>query len=391
MTSFLTHFGNSGEQIYHYFAPGRINLIGEHIDYNGGWVMPFAISRGIHATVRFAAPRSDGSFLLRFRSQQAEGELYIDSQDPQAFERRLLSWMNYPLGIVSALHKDWGLALPCADVFFDSDLPMQSGLSSSAAMEALTLYLFLHHLDHPFSEDRTRLALFCQQVERQFVGVNCGIMDQFAVLQGRRGHVLLLHCDTLQCEYVPFVPEGFAILAFNTNKPRALVESKYNERRSECEAALQLIQSHGRTINNLCDANIDDLAYIERAVLRSRALHVIGENERVQGAAIEILKKNWAKTGKLLSKSHDSLSKNYEVTGYELDLLVGLLRQTKGCIGERMTGAGFGGCAIALVERSAVDECKNSVKLMYDKITGLSLDAFEVSPSDGVRFLGVYE
>lgn len=380
---FLHQFGGEAHDLRSYFAPGRVNLIGEHIDYNGGWVMPFALPQGIEALVR---PNLE-SRTLRVASHQADAVLYIDLDAPDAFDHRPVAWHNYPLGVVRHISRYLHLPLGGADILLNSNLPMRSGLSSSAAIEVLIAYILLHLNQHLMCEDRAAIARLCQQAENDFVGVQCGIMDQFAVAAARAQHALLLNCQTLYHRQVPFATALWSIVILNTNKERALSESKYNERRAECAAALAVMRQY-RPLRNLCAATQQDLARLSDPLLLRRARHAVTENRRVQNTAQALSQGKWHLVGRYLNASHLSLRDDYEVTGFELDTLVALAQQHPACMGARMTGAGFGGCAIALVETAQIDAFIEQLSVYYPQTTGLPLSVYCAAAADGVQYLG---
>ncbi|MGB1205068.1 MAG: galactokinase [Chitinophagales bacterium] len=361
-----------------FFAPGRINLIGEHIDYNGGLVLPIAINLGITAKVSF---RNDT--IINIKSAQIKEILNIDLET-ETYEKRRILWQNYPLGIIEYFKKN-DLPISAADISLSSNLPIGGGLSSSAALEVLISFVMLSAAKHDLLNDKTKVAQFCQQVENEFVGVKCGIMDQFAVAKGKENQAMLLNCDTLENEYIPFdLQNEYALILMNTNKKRELADSKYNERKAECDAALLEIQQQ-KNINYLCEADISDIEKLKNSVLQKRAKHVISENERVKKAVVALKNKKLKEFGKLMNESHESLKKDYEVTGFELDTLVSICQKNEACIGARMTGAGFGGCAIALVEKENAAAFAQKAKQEYDEKTGLSLDIYETMACEGVR------
>ncbi|MBM4388454.1 MAG: galactokinase, partial [Deltaproteobacteria bacterium] len=270
-------FGSPARPPEVYFAPGRVNLIGEHIDYNGGLVMPAAISLGIRAAV---SARSDN--VVEMRSLNEEGAVRVVLDKEILFSERD-GWGNYPKGVLKHL-SDQGARLGGMNILFSGDLPVGAGLSSSAAIEVLTGYIILDQFGGE-QVDGTRLALTCKEAENEFIGVNCGIMDQFTSAMGKEGRAILLDCATLDFEYLPVELGEFSLVIMNSNKKRALSESRYNERRSECDAALKLIASE-RKIENLCDARPCDVEeLISDPVLRKRALHAVTENSRVKKAA----------------------------------------------------------------------------------------------------------
>lgn len=361
-----------------YFAPGRINLIGEHLDYNGGTVLPAAIHLGVTATVN---PLPQNSIVLRsathsfFKKIDLTDEIYFDNHN---------DWTNYPLGIIAQLKKENHSVQPC-EIIFESTLPEGSGLSSSAAVEVVTAFALLSQTENKIN--LPWLAVFCKEVENNFIGVKCGIMDQYAVALGKKNNALLLDCAKVHHEYIPFDTGDYRLLIMNTKKPRSLVHSKYNERKQECETALHIIQTTKHEIQNLCEADIVWSAILNDEVLQRRARHVITEQLRVN-EAVKVLHFNDLSTfGRLMNASHASLKNDYEVSGVELDTLVETAQQIKGCLGARMTGAGFGGCAIALVHSTAINELTNKVSEKYFSVTGLTCEIYACNVDDGVRCL----
>ncbi len=366
-----------------FFAPGRVNLIGEHLDYNGGQVLPIAIAQGLEATVIY-----NGTSFIKIRSKGQVGELIIDLLT-ETFTKRTEEWMNYPLGVIKYLLPYIDRHVSGFTAVITSDLPIGSGLSSSAAIEVLTANILLG-LDQTQSKaDGIFVAQLCKKVENEFIGVNCGIMDQFVVAMGKAEHALLLNCDNMVYDYVPFLPDTYTLLVLNSNKPRKLSESKYNERKAECEQALYLINQHRSKspITNLSQAEFNWLGYLKDQILHKRAKHVITENYRVQASVKAMQDNDWFGFGEMLTQSHLSLKNNYEVSCLELDTLVELAINTHGCVGARMTGAGFGGCAIALVETNSVEQFINKVKPAYDSKTGLSLQIIPTQAENGVRLI----
>lgn len=362
-----------------YFAPGRICLIGEHIDYNGGWVMPAAISKGI-----YAAFRKEDNDILWMRSQLDDRDLVTSINQELAYNKAN-GWANYPLGVLRELQKK-NYKLPGAEVMFYSNLPVAAGLSSSACVEVLTGYMFTEQAGKPI--DRTQLALAAQQAENEFIGVKSGIMDQFAIAHGKAGNAILLNCDTLEYAHVPLKLGDYRIVVLNTNKQRALHESKYNERVAECRAALQLLQPH-TGIQYLVQADPRDInKYVPDAMLRRRAHHAASEQRRVQEAAAALRKGDLHTFGSLLSQSHRSLREDYEVSGHELDTMVEGAEQHPSCIGAKMSGAGFGGCAFALIKKDAIESFSAYIEQYYARHTGRKGTAFMVDVVDGVQKIG---
>lgn len=361
-----------------YFAPGRVNLIGEHLDYNGGKVLPVAINLGVTATV---LPLTENCIVLRssthsfFKKIDLNDEIYFDKKN---------EWTNYPLGIIAQLRKENHAVRSC-EIIFESNLPEGSGLSSSAALEVVTAFALLAHTESNIN--LAWLALFCKQVENDFIGVKCGIMDQYAVALGKKNQAILLDCNKVYHEYIPFNTGDYRLLVMDTKKPRSLIHSKYNERKQECETALRIIKAVIPEIQNLCEADMLWLDVLTDEVLKRRARHVISEQLRVN-EALKVLEMNDLSTfGRLMNASHNSLKNDYEVSGIELDLLAESACQIKGCLGARMTGAGFGGCAIALVHSTAVEELTNKVSDNYFKITGMQCQIYPCEISNGVHLV----
>lgn len=397
--SFARHFGNSGPAPEVFFCPGRVNLIGEHIDYNGGNVLPSTISQGIYAAVRFNTDSVNTGSVVRLRSDERDETIELGFAEIPPFQRRTGQtanstkwdgdgWLKYPVGVLASL-KQGGVPITGADIFFMSDLPIGAGVSSSAAIEVLTGYIFLSGPQRR-EVDRTALALRAQKVEREFVGVNCGIMDQFSVAQGKKGHAILLDCATLDFRYVPFELGKYRLMVMNTNKARELAASKYNERRAECETALAQInlgreKKSQASARDLCSVAEEDIQnYVSDPVVKRRAQHVLSEKKRVDLAVTALQGGLIREFGALMNDSHASLRTQYEVTGHELDSIVAAAQVHPGCIGARMTGAGFGGCAIALVLAEAVQEFSSNVGKRYLAETGLQADFFGGEPVGGV-------
>ncbi len=386
--SFLQFYGESANDnpIHTFFAPGRVNLIGEHIDYNGGFVFPGALTLGIAALAR---KRDDQ--LVRMNSLNTQQEVIVNLEGEMAYDEKD-DWGNYPKGVFNFLRKE-GYHLGGYDILYWGDLPDAAGLSSSAAMEVLTGYMMIT-LSFPTNQpgqreiDRVWLAQFGQRVENQFIGVNSGIMDQFAVAMGKKDHAMLLNTHSLEYQYVPFRLEGYSLLIMNTNKRRELADSKYNERRAECEQVLAILNQEYH-FKDLCSATMEAVdKLVADETLRKRARHVITENQRVL-QAVEVLKQGDLKTfGQLLDQSHTSLRNDYEVTGQELDAIVREAQQYGDCLGARMTGAGFGGCAIALVKNESLGDFKASVGAAYTQTTGLKADFYTSQIGDGVHQVG---
>lgn len=378
---FKSEYGVDNREIKTFLSPGRVNLIGEHIDYNGGFVFPGALTVGIYAALSL---RDDNK--IRMRSKNVAGEVTFDLSEDLVYKKED-DWGNYPKGVVKAL-MDLGHEVPGMDIVLYSNIPDGAGLSSSAALEVLMAYIILY-LENKEQIDRVEVSKLCQKVENEFVGVNCGIMDQFAVAVGKKDHAILLDCDSLHYEYAPLNLGGYSLVIMSTNKRRELADSKYNERRAECEKALEIINENKvEKLSNLCEATLDDIEiFISDEVIKRRAIHVVTENERVK-RSMEMLKDNdILGFGKLLTASHMSLENDYEVTGLHLDTLVHEALKIDGCIGARMTGAGFGGCAIALVNNSKVEEFKEKVSLSYENVTGITPSFYTSNIGEGTHVL----
>jgi len=360
-----------------YFSPGRVNLIGEHIDYNGGLVMPCAITFGTYLLV---SPNSDGIF--RFRSLNFDDRLDIPVQDD--YTKTDEFWFNYPLGVIEYFLKD-GHPVSGLDMLFYGDIPISSGLSSSASIEVVTAFALNDLMGSGYSKlDLVKLA---KSVENNFIGVNCGIMDQFAVAFGEKSKALMLNCDTLDYKAVDSNLGEYILAIINTNKPRKLAESKYNERVQECQAALAALQQE-LDINNLCD--IDTATFnkhshlITDKVVYKRAKHVIEENDRVKLAAVALSQNNLDEFGRLMYASHDSLRDLYEVSGIELDAIAEYSKTDANVAGARMTGAGFGGCGIALVKESAYEDFSKNIIAYYTNKIGYAPSVYRSLIGDGV-------
>ncbi|MBD8976178.1 galactokinase [Veillonella magna] len=374
---FVAQFGESEEPVRCYFAPGRVNIIGEHQDYNGGHVFPAALTVGIWGAMRV---RSDKK--VRLFSENMDTTVEVDVSMPLRYDATR-DWANYPLGIIDYLQRG-GHDMPGMDLYFVGNLPAGAGLSSSACILDLTGYMLWDYLGVPL--DMTKLAEMAQQVEYNFVGVKVGIMDQFAISQGKAGHGVLLDCTTMNYELVPLNWGDYRLIIMNTNKKRGLVDSKFNERKGECDAALAEIQKH-YPLTALSLAKESDLDYIADEVLRRRARHALTENLRVLRFMDALRAGDTNEIAEILTASHTSLQQDYEVSGKELDTMVTIARQQPGCLASRMTGAGFGGCAIALVETAQVEAFKEAVTTAYTKAIGTKPSMYEAEIGDGVHAL----
>lgn len=378
IAKFIEQFGDTGKPIDCYFAPGRVNIIGEHQDYNGGHVFPAALTCGIWGAMRL---RDDSK--VRLYSENMETTVVVDIHDDFVYDPAH-DWANYPLGIIEFLKKA-GHTLPGMDLFYSGNLPAGAGLSSSACILDLTGYMLWTELGlTPI--DRTKLAEMAQQVEYNFVGVKVGIMDQFAISHGKEGHGVLLDCTAMEFKHVPLNWGDYHLIIMNTNKKRGLVDSKFNERKAECDAAWAEIQKH-HPLEALALGTEADLELIADDVLRRRARHVITENLRVL-AFMEALKAgDTEKIAEIITTSHTSLRYDYEVSGLELDTMVEIACKQPGCLASRMTGAGFGGCAIALVATKDVAAFKENVPKLYEAAIGTEPTLYDAEIGDGVYSL----
>ena len=375
-------FGAGGD-IRTYFAPGRVNLIGEHTDYNGGHVFPCALTIGTYAAAR---KNSDGR--LRFYSMNFEQLGVIEANVRDLTYRKEDDWANYPKGVIwAAMQK--GYEVPYGmDILFEGTIPNSSGLSSSASIEVLTGYVLkdLFNLSYDMIEN----AQIGQYAENQFIGVNCGIMDQFAIAMGKENHAIFLDTATLAYEYVPVRLDGCRIVIMNTNKKRGLGDSKYNERRAECEEALAELKTRV-DIASLGDLNEEQFAAYEDAIAspirRKRARHAVLENQRTIRAVGALQAGDIAEFGRLMTASHVSLRDDYEVTGKELDTLVSEALSQPGVLGARMTGAGFGGCAVSLVQEEKVENLISHVGEKYTKEIGYAPTFYVVAIGSGPKRL----
>lgn len=356
----------------HYFSPGRINLIGEHTDYNGGHVFPASITYG---TYGLAAPREDKKVLVYSTNFDEIGVITF-TLDDLTFDKKD-NWANYVKGMVLKL-KEAGHTIDHGfELLVEGTIPNGAGLSSSASLELLVGVM----LEDVFAlnTDRLELVQTGKKVENEFIGVNSGIMDQFAIGFGEVDKAILLDTNTLKYEMVPVKLGDYAVVIMNTNKRRELADSKYNERRSECEEALARLQKKLdiQALGELDDATFEaNTNLIGDDTLIRRARHAVTENQRTLIAKTELENGNLAAFGKLLNASHHSLRYDYEVTGIELDTLVDAAQKQDGVLGARMTGAGFGGCAIALVKEETIPAFKNNVYDDYLKVVGYAPDFY---------------
>lgn len=378
LEKFKELFGGEGE-IGVYFAPGRVNMIGEHTDYNGGHVFPCALTIGTYGVAR---KREDKK--LRFYSMNFEQLGIIESSVEDLKPEKEADWTNYPKGVMWAFGEKGMKVTQGMDIVLFGNIPNGSGLSSSASVEVLTGFI----LRDMFGFDVTNqdLALIGQYSENKFNGINCGIMDQFAIAMGKKGNAIFLDTATLQYEYAPIELADAKIVISCSNKKRGLGDSKYNERRSECERALAELKEVVK-IESLGDLTEEQFEQykdaIKEEVCKKRAKHAVYENQRTIHAVRALKENNVALFGKLMNESHVSLRDDYEVTGIELDTLVEEAWKIDGVIGARMTGAGFGGCTVSIVKDAAVETFIREVGAAYEKKIGYAADFYVVEIGDG--------
>ena len=375
---FYEKYGNRNEQPVLFFSPGRVNLIGEHTDYNGGYVFPCALNYGTYLLIR----KINGN-ILKFSTINFSDD--FETELSGLFKNTGKKWINYPLGVINEFLKK-GIKLSGLEFLYYGDVPNGAGLSSSASIEMVTA-VALNELFRA-SFETLEMVKMSQKAENEFVGMNCGIMDQFAVGFGKKDQAIFLNCDSLLYENVPIILTDCSLIITNTNKRRGLTDSKYNERRGECEKAVELLQSY-KPIRNLSELNINEInileKYISDPIIRRRAKHVITENGRVVEAVKVLKENNITRFCELMNQSHDSLKDDYEVTGLELDTLVYEGRKLQGVIGSRMTGAGFGGCTISIVKNADSGRFMTALSAIYQKKTGLLPDFYQPEIGDGAR------
>lgn len=382
---FCEIYGGSQEDLRIFSGPGRVNLIGEHIDYCGGYVFPAALSLDSKVIARV-----NNDNILRVAATDLPDRIEVKLDNLES--AKSLKWGNYQAGVAYMLKKA-GYMLVGVDMLFHDTVPFGSGLSSSAAIElatAITLVTLgneVNGITKPI--DMVEMAVLGQKTENEFCGVSCGIMDQFASSMGKKEHAILLDCASLKYEYLPLKLEGYKIVLGNTKKKRALGESKYNERVSECAEGLRILQQYLPNKKNLCDiTSVEFEQYkskIENEVIRKRVTHVICENDRVLKAVDALKRNDLEELGRLLVEANDSIRDLYEVTGIELDTMTAEAMKVDGVIGARMTGAGFGGCTVNIVPEDKVDLFIEQVGKNYKEKTGITPEFYVSEIGDGAR------
>lgn len=374
-------FGPNGSKRV-FFSPGRVNLIGEHIDYNGGLVFPCALSLGNYGAI---ALRNDRTIRFYSKNFPQEGILTLSldhlENDP------LHGWANYPKGVVKELISRGYPINKGFDVAIYGNLPAASGLSSSASIELL-MAVMLNEL-FALGISKPDLAVLCKKVENEYIGVNCGIMDQFVIANALKDHALLLNCATLEFKQVPLILGDYELIIVNSKVKRGLVDSQYNARRTQCTEALKFFKKH-LPIRELCDMTVEEFndyaTYLQDPVLYRRAKHAVTENARTKNALDQLVNQDLEAFGMAMTASHQSLRDDYEVSIPELDALVEIALKN-GSIGSRMTGAGFGGCTVHLVPKAQVKRFKEAILTQYKAKFGIDAEIYSATPSDGTKEL----
>ncbi len=382
---FIALYGGDESDVRIFASPGRVNLIGEHVDYNGGYVFPAALTMGTTIAVRKRDDR-----ILRMKATDLDGIVEVNLDTPDLYKD--LFWGNYQVGVCVELEKAGYEVVGC-DMLYDDTLPHGGGLSSSAAIEvatALTLATFSNEkkgITEPV--DMIEMAVIGQKAENKYIGVNCGIMDQFASAMGKKNHCLFLDCKDLSYKVLPLNIDGYKIVIANTNKKRSLADSKYNERRAECDASLEALRTvlPGQEYLGTIPVDVFEKhkSVIGDEIKIKRATHVVYECDRVLRSIDALENNDVMEFARLINGSGDSLKDLYEVTGIELDTLVAEARKIDGCIAARMTGAGFGGCTVNIVREDAIEEFKEKVGKNYTDKIGYAPSFYVSDLGDGGR------
>lgn len=380
--AFIELYGNNQNNEIRIFAsPARINIIGEHIDYNGGKVFPTAIDKYLYCAIR----KRDDSKII-YNDLFFPGEYIFDTNEDFCFKKEN-DYANFLNGILSCMKKKGFVFSNGFEVLIASNVPSAGGISSSSALECGFAWAVNELFD--FGISRKEIALMGQQSEHEFMNVNCGIMDQYIIATGKKNTAEVLDCSKIEHEYVPLEMGDYRFVVMNTKKQRKLADSKYNERRSQCEEGLRILNENNANIQNLCDLSVEEFEKIGSCItddiIYRRVKHCVYENNRVEKAVFALKEKKLSVLGELLYQSHDSLKNDYEVTGIELDTLVNVASKVEGCIGARMTGAGFGGCAIAIVHKDSIDSFVEKVQKEYKKVVGYEGGFFACNSGDGVH------
>ncbi|WP_196590162.1 galactokinase [Pectinatus frisingensis] len=380
-SEYKKHYESDAEKLF--FSPGRVNLIGEHTDYNGGHVFPCAISLGTYAA---AAPRTDSKISCYSLNMAEKGIITADINS--ITNKKEQDWANYLLGVIKIFQEHGFVFGHGFNVVIYGNLPGGAGLSSSASLEVLTAMILKEF--YGLAIDRLEMAKLCQKAENQFVGMNCGILDQFAVAMGKKDYAMFLDCNTLKYRYVKLELADCCIVITNTNSKHSLVDSAYNERRSQCEQALADIKQL-KKVDSLGELNEAEFNQVKQAIKDpicvKRARHAVLENQRTIKAVAALENSDIALFGKLMNESHVSLRDDYEVTGRELDTLAELAWQQNGVIGSRMTGGGFGGCTVSIVKNDCVESFKHNISEKYTQIIGHKPDFYVADIDDGTKII----
>ncbi len=367
-----------------YFSPGRVNLIGEHTDYTGGLVLPFGIDQGTY----IYAVKNNSSKINIYSDNFKDGIISIETESLMIKKSH---WTDYFKAVLYVLSNDSYTLSSGFDAVIAGNIPDSAGLSSSASFEMVSMICLLdqngYTIPQPGSEKMVELSLKGQQAENQFIGLQCGIMDQFACANAKKGQAIELNCDTLSFQYAPLETGEYEILVINTNKKRRLEESKYNERRLECEKGFELLKKLGITEKKLGNVCLDKYNSVKDGIhdelLKKRLDHVIQENERVKKAVENLKNNDIIGLAKQINVSGDSLREKYEVTGFHLDLLVDIARSTEGVIASRMTGAGFGGCTVNIVQSGKLEQLCNTISIRYTNDSGIKPDFYSFKAGNG--------
>lgn len=361
-------------------SPGRVNIIGEHTDYNNGFVLPAAIDKAVYMAVSL---REDNQINLVAKDLGENFSVSLEDVKPVG----KADWPNYILGAAAQFQKN-GLLQKGFNAVLTSDVPIGAGLSSSAAVECATVFA-LNELLHT-NLDRITMVQMAQKAEHEYAGVMCGIMDQFASMMGKKDHVIKLDCSSLEYEYVPFRLEGVKVLLLNTNVKHSLASSEYNIRRQECEKAVALIQSHLpdiKTLRQVTEPMLDQYVLPESKLIDKRSRYIVQEMQRLHGGCDDLRKGDIKALGKKMFSTHDGLSQMYEVSCKELDWLANAVRNKKTVIGARMMGGGFGGCTINLVQEEAIEELIAELKPAYEREMNLPLTYYVASIENGTEMI----
>jgi galactokinase len=378
VSAFTKIYGETEEGIRIFEAPGRINLIGEHIDYNGGHVFPVALE-----LKNIVVARPNGTDTINMAATDLPDR--VSAEISQLTNYKDLKWGSYQCGVAYMLQQD-GYPLIGCDLLYHGTVPFGAGLSSSASIEVATA-ICLAKLGGTKQLVMEDIAVLCQRAENQYVGMNCGIMDQFISAVGKKDHAVFLNCDTLEYQYVPMELGDYTIVITNTNAPHKLTESQYNQRRSECEQALHIINQNGGAYKHLCEISSQELeaykGFFDNESLYRRARHCVTEEKRTLMSLLSLKKGDIMAFGKLLKEANISMRDDYEATGRELDAVFNIATEIDGVIGSRMTGGGFGGCNISIVEKDKVEEFEQIVKDEYTKQMGYAPSFYQSNAGQG--------